>query len=172
MKANPVPIEALARELTGLLDEQIALLTLRASQLDALATLLVERNDRAMERLLEQMTQSQALQADTDRRLADARAALAAALDCDVRAVRLSALESRVGEGLAEALGFRRKQLAGLADQVRHKHLRTALLLVECARINRMLIEGLFGRTGACRTYDPSGAAAWDTDAGLVDAEL
>jgi len=172
MKPIPAPAESLARELTPLLDEQIALLTLRASQLDAMAKLLVDRNDTAMERLLEQMTQSQAMQADTDRRLAHAREAAAEALGYDVRTVRLSVLERHVGVGLAEALAFRREQLADLAEQVRRKHMRTALLLVECARINRMLLEGLFGRSGSCRTYDPTGTAAWDTDAGLVDAEL
>jgi hypothetical protein len=172
MRSASPGVLALARELPALLDEQIALLTLKRSQLEALSTLLVQRDEDPMERLLAQMEQSQALQADTDLRLSALRSALADELGGPADSVRLGALLEYLPQGLRESVAFRREQIADLADQTRRQHLQTSLLLMECSRINRLLIEALFGQTRSCQTYDPSGAAAWQSDAGLVDAEI
>ena len=172
MRPAPPGVLALARELPALLDEQIALLTLKRSQMEALSKLLVRRDDAPMQRLLEQMERSQALQADTDLRLSALRSALADELGAAPESVRLGSILGCLPEGLAESIDFRRRRVAELADQTRQQHLRTSLLLMECSRINRILMEALLGQSRSCRTYNPSGVAAWQSDAGLVDAEI
>ena len=49
--------------------------------------------------------------------------------------------------------------------------MRTVMLLGECARINRMLLEAMFPHSEGVVTYGAGGAEPWQPDAGLVDAE-
>lgn len=165
-------MSALLEELLGLLDEEIALLTVRRSQLEALSTVLVEGDPDATERLLHEMEQTQTRQADTDRKLQALRAALANALGRDERELRLAGLVQELPEPIRSAVDYRRQQIVGLVEDLRRQHLGTTMQLVECVRINRMLLEGLFGAEQSLMMYDMHGTPARGPGGGLVDAEL
>ena len=162
---------ALVDALLPILDEEIALLTRRRAQLESLSVLLVERDDEATGRLLDEMEQTETLQADTDRKLQALRSALAGALGCGAGDVRLARLVGELPAGLRSAVDFRRQQIILLVDAFRRQHLCTAMQLVECIRVNRMLLEGLFGEGRSVTTYDMHGTAARALGSGLVDAE-
>jgi len=162
----------LVNELLPILEEEIALLTARRSQLESLSALLIERDDDAIERLLNEMEQTQTVQADTDRKLQALRNALANALGCAGDGLRLGALLEHLPEPTRSAIDYRRQQIALLIAAFRTQHLRTTLQLVECIRINRMLLEGLFGEGWSVTMYDMHGAAARGPRIGLVDTEL
>ena len=160
-----------ARELEGLLDEQAALLTLRHSQLGSLCSAIIDRDESAVERILEQIEQAQQLQAIGDQKVAALRDELAARLAVEARTLRLSGLIERLPPPCRQGVLAKRRRVLELAERFRVQHMRTVMLLSECARINRMLLEGLFPRCQAVTTYSPGGCQTWQAEAGLVDTE-
>jgi len=162
---------ALLERLEALLAEEARLLDLRRSQLASLSGAIVDRDEEAVERLLEQIERAQELQADTDGRLQALRGELAAAAGRPRAQMRLSALIGCLDGPAAEALGRQRARVIDLAGKLQQEHLRAVLLLNECARINRMLLASLMPHCQTVTTYSPDGTDDWRAGSGLLDAE-
>ena len=168
----PCPITpAQVRRLEGLLDEEAALLVLRHSQLGSLCSAIIERDESAVERILEQIEQAQQLQAIGDQKVAALRDELAGKLGVKARTLRLSGLIEQLPPNCQAGMLAKRRRVLELAERFRVQHMRTVMLLSECARINRMLLEGLFPKCEAVTTYSPGGCQTWQAEAGLVDTE-
>jgi hypothetical protein len=168
----PCPITAdQVRGLEGLLDEEAALLVLRHSQLGSLCAAIIERDESAVERILDQIEQAQQLQTIGDQKVAALRTELAGRLGVDAGALRLSGLIDLLPPRCQAGLRAKRTRVLELAERFGVQHMRTVMLLSECARINRMLLEGLFPRCQAVTTYGAGGRANWRAEAGLVDME-
>jgi flagellar biosynthesis/type III secretory pathway chaperone len=169
---TPVDNEAVARELEALLDEEISLLDLRRSQLAELSKVILARDDNRMEHLLEEIERTQHIQAATDSRLNALRSALAGAWNCAPGEVRLSRVIAESPGQTRIALEHRRQQIVAMTQALRKQHLETAVLLSECAKVNRRLLEGLLPRSQEVTTYGAEGSRAWRPDTGLTDQEL
>mgnify|MGYP006280410803 CR=1 FL=1 len=170
MPSGPT-LSGLVANLADVLDEEIALLTRRHGQLRELAGAIAARDDEPMERLLAEMEQLQQVQAATDRRLRHARRALAACFACDASELRLSRLIDRLSGEDRGRIEWRRRRIMVLVEDVRREHIRTAMLLTECARVNRELMETLFPASTPVTTYGTSGRESWRPHTGLVDTE-
>jgi len=164
-------LRAHADQLLAALDEEIRLLEIRTSQMKALSAAIVERAESAMENLLGEMQQAQDAQAGVDARLKQTRAALAGDLACPERDVKLGWLAERLGEPQRTQIRRRRRRVLDLAEALRQQQLRTSILLAECARVNRLLLESLFPRSKAVDTYSGRGPERWRPDTGVVSAE-
>ena len=164
-------------ELLDLLDEEIVLLDLRRRQLEALSGAIVLRDNDRLEGLLEEIEQTLEVQASVDGKLKALRGALAEKLTAPGGApfrageVRVSAVAERLEGEQRQALEKRQRQIVHLAGELRTQHLRTAILLTECGRINRMLLEAIFPHSQSVTTYSEGGSSSWRPDTGLVDAE-
>jgi hypothetical protein len=158
-------------QMLGILDEEISLLALRRDQLEQLSRTILDRDDTAMERLLDEIEQAQQAQASADARLDAARAALAAELDVPAGELKLSGLVRRLPPHLALAVDYRRRQIIDLAQAVRRKNLEAAIILSECARINHLLMQSLFPAERSVTTYRQGGSSTWRSGAALVDAQ-
>lgn len=168
----PTPAaDDLLETLRGLLDEEIALLDLRRSQLSSLCGAIVDRDEDAVERLLEQIEQAQQLQTTTDGKLRDVRGRLADVLGWESGEVRLSALILHLPAERQPDLIERRERIIRRAEALQLEHLRTVVLLSECARINRLLLASLCPETEGVTTYSAAGADDWRGDAGVLDTE-
>ncbi len=162
----------MAVELLVLLDEEIKLLHLRIQQFDDLYESILHRNDSRMEELLAEMVCAQQSQAQLDTKLQAGRTMIARSLGCEVQSMKLTMLVDRLDEKKSVELEYKRQQIILLAEQLKRKHLDTAVLLSESARINRMLLEGLLPSSGTVTTYNTCGSSGWRDSTGLVDAEI
>ena len=149
-----------------LLEEEASLLDLRRSQLASLCGAIIDRDEEAVERLLEQIERAQELQTVAIRRKLGER------LNCPGDEVKLSALIAALPQPQRAALAEQRQQIIELAERLQLEHMRTVMLLTECSRINRMLLESLFPDSQGVTTYSQAGSEPWRPEAGLVDAEL
>ncbi len=165
-------IASIIDELLGVLDEEIALLQRRKSQMGRLCEAIVERDDDTMERLLAEMSETQQLQEHVDLKLLAHRNTVANAVGRAPGEMKLSVLIAELPPSHRPAVDYRRQQIVLLIQDVRRQHLDTALLLGECARINHMLLTGMFPAASEVTTYDHDGPDTWRSDTGLVDAEL
>lgn len=163
-------IEALAAELQAAMDEEIGLLEHKRSLLEQLSAAMIQRDEGAIEKLLEQFDRAGQSQSTADARLAAVREGLAEALGLDAEAkVRLSDLLRRLPPRVAATLDVRRRQVQRLVERLREQHAQTALLLMESARLNRLLLRGLLTGGGGLTTYSPGGRNDWNGRSGLID---
>ena len=155
------------------MDEEIELLELKGKHLEALSEAILGRDDESLSVLLGQMEQAQQLQTATDERLSAIRLEIANVQAWPVEMVTATRLASQLSGQARSMIEDSRRRIVELAEQVRKQHLETALLLAECARINRMLLEGLFGQQSQpLKTYSRDGNSTWRPETGVVDAEL
>ncbi|MBN1554471.1 MAG: hypothetical protein JXA11_06980 [Phycisphaerae bacterium] len=165
-------LHGMTPDLLALLDEEITLLGLRAKQFDDLYEAILHRRDERMETLLADMTLAQQRQAVLDDKLQAMRSMLSRALGREQQDIRLSELVGLLEETPSRQLREKRQQIILLAERLKRKHLTTAILLAESARINRLLLESLLPQTDTVTTYGAGGAKPWRTSSGLVDAEM
>jgi len=166
------PDRALVAELVAVLDEEIALLIKKQSELAALADSIVERDDERLAGLLVEMQQTQQAQSATDVKLDALRNIFAERLLCRPEELKLSRIIESLDEDDRLTVDYRRQQIVVLGEQLRREHLETAILLAESARINRLLLEGLFPQSRPVTTYDIDGQKSWRPGAGLLNTEL
>ncbi len=162
----------LSDRLLEALDEEVSLLDLRHKQAELLAGAILDRDEPAVRRLLEQMEQTHQLQTAADGRLAEVRDSLAAVVARAGEPIRLSELTHALPPSLRATVENRRRQLLLLAQHLDAQHRRLAAIVEECARINRLMLEALFPASTPVSTYDGGGARSWRPDTGLVDTEL
>ena len=167
----PQGIAGLVEELIRLLDEQIELLDVRCSQLAALSDATTRRDDEALEALLADIESAQQHQTGADTKLQALRNALANAAGWPVEQMRLALLIEHLPDQQSTAVDYRRQQIILLTDRLKRQHMETALILSECARVNRLLLEALFPETRSVTTYGAKGENSWGQDRGLVDVE-
>jgi len=161
----------MVQRLTASLDLQIELLGNRADELDALSECICANDNDRMEQLLAKMDQSRQQQDQANRDFKDVRDELAGHLGWQVGKTRLERLLEVIGEPARRGLAQRRQQVAQLAETLRRKHRRTTVLLAECARINRLLVDCLLGDDQRVTVYGATGARHWRGSGSLMDTE-
>jgi len=166
------PMEPLVEELVAALDEQIELLKLRRALLEGLCQAMLHRDEETVEKLLDRIEQAQPLQAAADGGLMALREELAKALRCDARQLKLSMLWQRLGAAQRQRLESRRGEVLAQAEAFRRQHLTATVVLTECARVNRLLLESLFPPSQAVVTYGTRGTEEWRAPSGLMDEEM
>lgn len=165
------PNEDLLQELLAALEQEIGLLVLRKEQMSALWQSLAAHDNVAMERSLGELERTGAAQAANDRRLALALSRQAQAVGCPPDQARLGRLIAYLDPQDRLAVDRKRKQIVALVRQLRGRHMETALLLSECSRINRLLLDCLGPARQSVTLYDTQGASQWRPATGLVDTE-
>ncbi|MHC4270926.1 MAG: flagellar export chaperone FlgN, partial [Planctomycetota bacterium] len=126
--------------------------------LDKIRALVLKRDEDTLKELLEQ-TQAKADEyknQESGRQLICME--LARLLNFNVQQLTLSKLEQLLPEKLREQMEEKRIKLKSLTNRLKKEHLNTVLLLAECARFNRMVLNGIFrfGKTDVT-TYSSSG---------------
>ncbi len=174
MMNTPIdPLDGMMPDLLALLDEEIVLLGLRTRQFDALYDTILHRREETMDALLEDMTDAQQRQVELDAKLQEVRTIFARAAGYAAGEIRLSELIQLLDGEPRKQLREKRQQIILLAERLKRKHLSTAMLLGESARINRRLIQSLLPKAETVTTYGGMGGVKpWQTSSGLVDAEM
>lgn len=170
MIAMAPSIATLCNDLSAVLEEEAALLEQKLAQLEGLSQAIIRRDDPTMERLLEEVEQAQSRQSALDDRMGNLRLGLSRHLGAEPTA-RLSDLATRLPKPLGQDLARRRARIVELANRLRVQHLETSMLLRECARINRMMLEAITSRGPSVTTYGAGGKSHWQSGGGLINAE-
>jgi len=166
------PDPALIEELLGILDEEIALLNKKSAELEALSNAIIERDDARLVTLLEEMEETLQAQSATDVKLDALRATFAEITGCSHSEMKLSRLIETLGEGEKVKVDYRRQQILILAERLRDQYMSVGITLRESARINRVILEGLFPEVRPVTTYSASGSKYWTPETGLLDSEM
>lgn len=165
-----IPTATRVDALLAVLDDDIRHAQASLSLLDTLRSLLIKRDEAALEGLLTDLRRQADAHADNERRRESLRRQLADELRCDVREVTLSALRQRLSGLRQAAVDERQVQLKSLTADLKREYTLTTVLVADCARFNRTLMGVFFGWDGkGPMTYGADGAARQPAGAALVD---
>jgi septal ring factor EnvC (AmiA/AmiB activator) len=155
--------------LLEVLDEDIRHIESTLSHLNALRSLLVKREDAALQKLLDEVRgQAEAYQAN-ERKRERLRKDLAADLGCAESDLTLSTLAGALAGSVAGvALADRQVRLRALTAQLKREHTLTVLLVRDCLRFNRSLLHVFLGSGGGGATYGATGAAKHEINGTLL----
>ncbi|MBI5724431.1 MAG: flagellar export chaperone FlgN [Planctomycetes bacterium] len=159
-------------ELQVILDKEIEVLDLRRSQMEQISQATVRRDNDLMEKLLGQMEQAIDEHARIDRQLAESRKILAAAYGWPEEQLTLSRLVEQLQGDRRRAIQQKMERILRLTETFRTQHLKTCVLLNECIRINRLLLEGVLPGAAKVATYGQNGSSAWLPAAGVMDRKI
>jgi flagellar biosynthesis/type III secretory pathway chaperone len=162
----------LPEQLLEALDRELELLTAKRTEMEQLLAALACRDDATLERFLARMEQGQQEQSRADRNVERISSELAAQVGCPARRPRLSELATYLPPDLARALEDRRQALTSHLRQLRRKHMEMSMLLHECQKINRLLLECLLRESSGPRTYSANGNLRHRDGGGVMSAEL
>ncbi len=167
--------------LLEVLDEDVRHLESALVQLDLLRSLLIRKENAALEQLLGGIQQQAEVYRAIEQRRQQLRKDLALDLGCTEGELTLSRLRkeltaptcSEAQRRCAAAVADRQARLRSLTAQVRREHSLTALLLREAARFNQSLLRVVLGPAGrGCATYSPTGAAHRNAGAALMSIQF
>ncbi len=163
-------IEAKVDALVTALDEDIRNTEATLSRLDELRSLIIKRDDAALEQLLHGLRhEAESRGAGIERREA-VRKDLADELGCDIGKVTLSALKRVLSGPRRQAVVDRQTRLKSLIAQLKREYALTTALVADCARFNRSLMRIFFGQDIKGKTtYNARGTVSQQTDANLVN---
>ena len=144
MKAVTVEIEDKIGELLVVLDKDIQHIQESLLRLNELRSLLIKHNETDLGKLLESIqTESDSYRSHELKR-ESIRKELADALDCNLEQMTLSRLETVLPEEKKAQVTTKKLKLRALTKELKKEHLSTAMLLSNCARFNRQLLQSVF----------------------------
>ena len=160
-----------ALELCEILDEQAESIRQTLRRLDSLRGAVVQRNEKLLRELAEQVDAAGLYREESDLRRVALCRRLGALLGCGADAVNVTAVcEILDSKGRSELEG-RRRVVRELAERLRIERNGTELLLRECARMNRAILSEVIGQ-GRGLTYTRRGAALSEMDGMMMSVKL
>ena len=144
MKAVTVEIEDKIGELLVVLDKDIQHIQESLLRLNELRSFVVKRNEADLGKLLESIQTDSDSYRSHELKRESIRKELADALDCNLKQMTLSRLETVLPEEKKAQVTTKKLKLRALTKELKKEHLSTAMLLSNCARFNRQLLQSVF----------------------------
>ncbi len=161
----------LADVLVESLQREVELLEDKEQQMERLRQAVIVSDDAALETLMASIARTDIEQSRLDMDVVRCREELTQALAPGKAAMRLAALAQALDGRYATGIERLRGEILQRIRRLRRRHLEMAILLAECSRINRLLLDTLLGRGSAVDTYDASGQCCSERDGGLLNTE-
>ncbi len=173
MKTVSIEIENKVDELLVCLDKDIEHIQKSLSNLDKLRSLVIKRDDTALGQLLESIK----AESDSNKRheinRQSIRSELAKSLNCSLKDMTLSKLETFVSEVKKTQIIQSKTKLKTLIRKLKKENSSTALLLSDCARFNKLLLKSIFnfGNNGTV-FYNANGTTREQNERAFVNLQF
>ena len=145
-------------QLLCVLDKDIEHIEQTLLRLDELRSLLIKRDEKALNHLLEKIQTESDEYAANEYRRQNLRKKLAKQYNCPAEQMRLSMLENLLEGPLKEQIAGKKDRIESLSRKLVAEHRATTMLLNECARFNGQMLSGILNM---CRknsaTYNSTG---------------
>lgn len=166
-------IENCTQRLMDALDDEIQQLELNLSRLDQLRRLIVKQDHDALNGLLNTIRSEAGTFRSYDQRRLSLCKQLATIINCDPAQMNLSRLHNYVSQEMQSAIRLRKNTLQFLSARLQKELAATQMLLTDCARFNRMLLNAIFNnRAAETLTYNPSGLTKRQTETMLMNVQF
>ena len=159
METIPIEIKIKVDQLLIVLDGQSQRMQANLERLNELRALVVKRDETALRKLLNVIQSESGDFRDNDLKRERLRAELACVFGCDHKQMTLSRLADELSGEIRDKIIETRTALQALGQKLKNEYLSTMMLLSDCARFNRTLLNNILnlGQTGNV-TYNPNGS--------------
>ncbi len=168
MTPNDTDRDALLEELAAFLEMRIDGQRQTLARLDALRAAVIRRDEPALSELFDQVRIDNAAGQELDAIQLRLGRRLASAFGLD-EPVNLTRLCGVLDAQPREVVRQKQQLLLELTRRVQTEHTAAEMLLRECARCNRQLLEAILGRSSQTVTYTAQGQNRVDMHRGLVN---
>jgi len=173
MRSIATDIELLVDELLKTLDVDVRRLQNSLMLLDELRRLVIKRDEAGLRRLLKEIQIELKTAAEVNSKRELAREKLAGILGWEAGKTTLSRLETVVSEEHRTGIAARRAQLMSLTYSLRTEYSRTAVLLSECTRFNRLLLDNILASARTAGViYASDGSTRQQSDSAFVNMQF
>ncbi|MCK4887366.1 MAG: hypothetical protein KAS96_08255 [Planctomycetes bacterium] len=173
MRKIAVDIEDKISELMMVLDIDIAHLQESLLRLNDLRMLVVKRDNDKLGKLLMTIEASTNSHKENEQRRQRICQYLAEAAGTGSKYATLADIEQMIDGPMKLEFNRRRLKLKVLASEVKNDYLSASMLLADCARVNRMLLDGIFGGgKGREISYSANGSAKRENNINFMSMEL
>ena len=173
MREIAVDIENKINELMMVIDIDIAHLQESLLRLNDLRMLVVKRDNDKLGKLLMTIEASTNSHKENEQRRQQICQYLAEAAGIDSKYATLVDIEGMIDGPMKMEFNRKRLKLKVLVSEVKNDHLSASMLLADCARVNRMLLDGIFGGgKGREISYSANGSAKRENNIDFMSMEL
>ena len=154
------------------LDQQLARIDRMHQLLNQFRAGLIRKNPDELMQLQQQFQQEELIRNQLERELENRKRQLAGWIQCVPSEVTLTKLRSCVDPETAYQIQQKQALVKERIESFQREHLATEMLMRECARMNRRLLEIILGRKQNSSTYDAHGKTNWSPKTGLMSIQL
>lgn len=173
MRVTAFGIDDKINELMTVLDIDISHLQESLLRLNDLRMLVIKRDSDNLEKLLAAIEASTNSHKENERRRQQICQYLAEAIGIGSRYAALTDIEQMIDGNLKQEFNRKRLKLKVLAAELKNDHTRASMLLADCARVNRMLLDSIFGAgKGREISYSSNGGARRENNINFMSMEL
>jgi hypothetical protein len=147
----------LTDQLFAFLDDSLASLQDMLGKLNELRTAVIRRDQNSLQEMSDRMPEMTTLQNDMQRRQRQICQAFAGPLNCPVEKINISYLTLFLEGPKADELKSKQRLLQDLVGRLSSERRATELLLRECEKLNRIILDGIIGRANQSCTYGSAG---------------
>ncbi len=160
-------------QLLTVLDKDMQHIEHNIERLNRLRSLLVRQDRKALEQLLQTIRMEVGTYRQNEQQRQALRRQMADVFACTPREMTLSFLLKRLPENKQIEIAKRRNTLRTLTGLLKKEYAATQMLLIDCARFNRLLLNGIFRTSQPGNlTYESTGMARRQADSGLMNMQL
>ena len=173
MNSTGTEIEDKVDELLACLDKDSQHIQESLSQLNALRSFVIKRDDSGLGKLLKVIQAESDSYRKHESKRQTIRKELANSLGYNPEQLTLSVLEANLSKQKKAQVINKKTKLMSLIKELKKEYFSTALLLSECARFNNLLLKSIFdlGKTGAVY-YNSNGITKQQTDTAFMNLQF
>lgn len=164
--------DQLVEELFIFLDDSILAARQMLEKLTELRAAVIRRDEKSLQLIAEQMPEMTSLRDDMQRRQRQICDSFAGPLNCQPEKINVSFLSRFLEPAKQNDLKTKQHLLAELISRLSRERLGTELLLRECERLNRMVLNGIVGRANQICTYGSAGRVHRDMHCGIMSTRI
>lgn len=147
----------LTAELFAFLDDSVLSMQQMLDKLNELRAAVIRRDQNALQRMSDQTPEMAVLRDDMQRRQQQLCRAFAEPLNCPTEKINLSYLTLFLESSKANELKTKQRLLQELVSRLSRERRATEMLLRECEKMNRMMLDGMIGGANQTCTYGTAG---------------
>lgn len=160
-------------QLLAVLDNDIQHLEDSLAVLDRLRKLIVTQDHDALGRLLTSLQAESTQHRSNEMKRQTLRKELANLYRCEIGQITLSRFENELTGERKQQIAEKKIKLRTLAGLLKKEHANTQRLLIECARFNRSLLNGIFGMARKqTTTYNAAGSTQRQTETVFMNVQF
>jgi hypothetical protein len=165
-------LNELTTELFIFLDDSVLSMQQMLDKLNELRAAVVRRDQDTLQQMSDQMPEMTALKDDMQRRQRQICQAFAGPLNCPPEKINVSYLALFLESSKAAELKIKQRRLQELVGRLSREHTVTQLLLRECERLNRKILDGFVGKSNQTCTYGSGGRVQRQMHCAIVNTRI